>query len=196
MQTIALATEDELSEAVGHKLIATFCPRLTLGQKLRRGGNGYLKSRIHNLHAMARHGYVLLLTDLDEAPCAMHLMDQWRGKLILADALIFRVAVREIESWLLADHGAMRQLFGKSVSTLPDNPDDLSDPKDTLLRLARKAPRAIRDEICKSPGAVARQGIGYNQILCQLTRDVWDPVSAAARSASLSRACQRLQALG
>jgi hypothetical protein len=195
MTTIALATEDELSEAVGYKLITTFCPNLTMGQKLRRAGNGYLRSRIKSLHAMAKHGHVLLLTDLDKAPCPTQLINAWKGQLVLADALMFRVAVREIESWLLADHNAMRQLFGKKAGSLPDDPDSLPDPKNTLLRLASKAPRRIRDEICKSPGAVARQGIGYNQILCKLTRDSWDPVSAAERSASLSRACSRLRGL-
>ena len=61
--------------------------------------------------------------------------------------LVFRVAVREIEAWLLADHIGMKKLLVGGASNLPNDPDLLSDPKQVLLKLARKAPRAIKNDL-------------------------------------------------
>jgi hypothetical protein len=44
------------------------------------------------------------------------------------------VAVREIEAWLLADHEAVIELFGRKVARrLPPYPDEIDDPKAKTL---------------------------------------------------------------
>jgi hypothetical protein len=48
---ITIATEDELSEAVGLRLVADILPRFEVTNMLRRGGNGYLKRKCLDFRA-------------------------------------------------------------------------------------------------------------------------------------------------
>jgi hypothetical protein len=97
MQWIALATEDELSEAVGIRLIREVGLPLEVGRLLRKGGFGYLHSRLQSFCQLAQHEPVLLITDLDRRPCAAHLIMEWLGRIPRPHRLLLRVAVREIE---------------------------------------------------------------------------------------------------
>ena len=161
---------------------------------LRRDGFGYLRSRMTPWCRMAKHYAVVILTDLDRAACPSTLLDEWFGVLVRPPNLLLRVAVRELESWLLADHQAMRALIGNS-GVLPVQPDRLVDSKQHLLGLARHARREVRLDLVKEIGVVARQGIGYNARLGDLVRHKWSPARAAQRSPSLARARLRLSEL-
>lgn len=195
MVGLAIATEDELSEAVARRLVAELEPALQVTQTLRRNGFGYLRAKMANWCELARHQPVLLLTDLDQVACPVELLQQWRGVLQPPADLLMRVAVREVEAWLLADHEAMRGLLGER-GRLPVEPDRLPDPKAHLLQLAAKhAPRDVRADLVKPSGAMASQGIGYNARLTQWVQTCWRPGRAAERSPSLKRACDRLQEL-
>jgi hypothetical protein len=109
---------------------------------------------------------------------------------------LLRVAVREVEAWLLADHDAVRLFFGRGAAgRLPDPTDAIADPKQFLLELARLAPRDIRDDLRPAPGALSAQGLGYNVRLTQFVRENWDPRRAARRSLSLARTRHRLREL-
>ncbi len=185
---IAIATEDELSEAVAVRIVQVAAPGLIVASTFRRDGFGYLRKSMERFCGMAPHLPVLLLTDLDKSDCAPSLIRTWLGPRSKPREFLFRVAVRETEAWLLADHDAMAKLFGRRDPKLPEDPDALSDPKAALIRLARKAPRSMRTEIAPEPGAAASQGLGYNAVLCRFVREHWDPVRAAVRSNSLRRA--------
>jgi hypothetical protein len=195
MLPLTVATEDELSEAVAQRLLLDF-PSLEVGLWLRRGGNGYLRSRIRKFCEMARHSPVLVITDLDTNTCPAALCRTWLGNLSHPPGLLLRVAVREIEAWLLADHDAMVALIGKHANgRLPDNPDYLHDPMDRILELEKRAPRAVRLDLRAEAGALARQGLGYNHRLCALVRSSWRPERAAERSPSLRRTIKRISEL-
>ncbi|RQV28075.1 DUF4276 family protein [Burkholderia cenocepacia] len=193
MTWIVLATEDELSEQVGLCLAAE--AGLDVGQRLRKNGNGYLRSRIPNFCQMAQQQPVFLITDLDQSTSASSLIADWFGQTPCPANFLFRIAIREVEAWLLADHDAIRALFGRRVGRLPDSPDNLPDPKQALLALADLAPRRIREEVVVKRGSVASQGIGYNPVLCAWVRDTWQASRAAGRSPSLARTIDRLQEL-
>ena len=193
MSYITIATEDELSEAVGSRLVADILPEFEIHQKLRREGYGYLKTKCHNFNQMAARHFVLLITDLDNAICAGRLIESWFGGLPINADLKFRVAVREIESWLLADHEGMKNLLINGANNLTPNPDQLQNPKEYLLQCAKRAPRDVKNDLIRTKGSLAKQGLGYNARLCQFVREVWEPNRAAQRSDSLSRAIQRLQ---
>lgn len=193
MGQIALATEDEVSEAVGLRLVSEMGSKFDVSLRLRKSGSGYLRSRLSSFCQIARRQPVLLITDLDRQPCAASLIAEWLHNLHRHDGLLFRVAVREMKSWLLADHEAVRHLFGPRIARLPDAPDVLPDPKRTLLELARLAPRQVRAELRAEAGAIAAQGLGYNRILGDWVHRVWSPVCAASRSDSLHRARRRLR---
>lgn len=196
MLPIALATEDELSEAIGLRLIAenkwwsTEQPML-----LRKDGFGYLKAGMKKWLELARQRPVLLLTDLDRKACPVLLREEWLAGASLHPALLFRLAVREIESWVLADHVAFRQLIG-GRGRLPEAPDELPDPKQYLLQLAKNAPREIRQDLVRIEGNELRQGVGYNRCLADWVRHQWNPSRAAERSPSLRRARAALAQYG
>ncbi len=112
-----LATEDELSETVLLKLLSE-TGRYSVGQTYRQGGFGYLKRTISGWNAAAVGTPFLVLTDLDEAACPASLLRSWLPTPPHPN-LIFRVAVREVESWLLADSD---HLASSSESRANDSP--------------------------------------------------------------------------
>lgn len=192
MTLLALGTEDELSEAMGKRLLKEAGYDLEPSPLLRRNGFGYLRSKMDSWCEMAARKPVVLLTDLDMTACPMALREDWMGAHKTPDNLVLRIVVREIESWVLADHDAIRTLIGNR-GTLPPHPDVLPDPKQYLLRLiAKQAPRHIREDLVAEKGAIASQGIGYNARLCEWVRTVWCPERAALRSKSLHRAKLRI----
>lgn len=191
MTFITLATEDELSEAVCLRLAQEV--GLTVHQSLRRGGFGYLKSRVSNFCQMAEHTPIFMLTDLDRAPCAPGLVSDWLGGRQRPDGFIFRVAVREVESWLLADYVTISSFFGLKPNTVPNEPDEVNDPKQELLSLAARASKNIREDLVVKRGVIASQGLGYNARLSALVRQTWSPNAASERSPSLARTRFRLK---
>ncbi|MDO8441736.1 MAG: DUF4276 family protein [Polaromonas sp.] len=195
MTFVALATEDELSEAVGKRLLIDAGYQLEPAPLLRRNGSGYLRSKMDSWCEMAKRKPVVLLTDLDRAVCPAELRAAWIGDRKPPENFIMRIAVREVEAWLLADHQALRTIIGNRGS-LPIDPDLLPDPKQYFLRLiAKQARRDIREELVADAGAIASQGIGYNARLSHLVATVWSPERAALRSRSLHRARIRLSEL-
>ena len=193
MRPIYIATEDEVSEAVAERLVGQANRGLVVEVRMRRGGNDYLKRKMLELAKLARTFPVLLLTDLDRLACPSALIDRWRGKLPIPEGLVFRIAVREVEAWLLADHRGFAELSGVPIRRLPDDPEMLLDPKEALLALVRRyGARRIKGTILPDRSSEAPVGTGYNAALAAFARDVWDPLRAVERSPSLARALQRL----
>lgn len=193
MPPVCLATEDSLSEAIGYRLLAEVSPHFEVRQTFRKNGFGYLKANIGKFCNVAQRLPVLLITDLDKAKCAASLVSKWMGSRALPDNLVFRVAVREIEAWLLADQVGMKKLLAGGATGLPNDPELLPDPKQVLLKLARKAPRAIRNDMVAETEAIACQGLGYNQRMTDFVRNTWDPKRAQLCSDSLCRTLSRLR---
>ena len=193
MTPIAIATEDELSEAVALRLVAELTEPCCVTHKLRKNGFGYLRSRMDSWREMAEHQVVLVLTDLDQLACPLTLFDGWVGEARLPQQLLLRIAVREVEAWALADHEAMRTLMGPK-GVLAPLPDGLPDPKLALLKLAKRAPRVVRDDLLRdlADGGLA-PGLGFNARLVSWVMNDWDPQRAAERSPSLARARRRLR---
>lgn len=194
MTQIALATEDVLSEAVGLQLLSEISLSPPDIQCLRKDGFGYFRSNVINWKALAKIKPVLLITDLDQVACPCKMRQTWLGSTPTPPDLLMRIAVREVESWVLADHEAMRQLIGPK-GKLPTHPDELPDPKSHLLQLAKQASREVRQDLVKEKGAVASQGIGYNMRLGSMVASSWSPERAASRSPSLARTRLRLREL-
>lgn len=144
---------------------------------------------------MANHQVVLILTDLDKAHCPLTLLADWLGPERAApENMLLRIAVREAEAWVLADHEAVRKLIG-AKGKLPPLPDELPDPKQHFLKLAKTAPRAIKEDLIRENGPMLSQGLGYNSVLVKWVAEEWDPGRAASRSASLERARLSLKEL-
>lgn len=193
MTYITIATEDELSEAVAERLIHDYLSEFAIHKRLRRGGNGYLKEKCNAFNNMAARTPVLLITDLDQRVCAKSLIDDWFPETKLNEHLIFRIAVREIESWLLSDITAMGALLGKGGTVLNNDPETIDHPKEYLLNLARKAPAKIRQELVREKNSIVYQALSYNARLTEFVFFEWSPERALLNSDSLKRAIYRLK---
>jgi hypothetical protein len=189
---VNLAIEDELSETVLRRIIAHTGRGYAIGTAYGRGGFGYLKRTIHGWNRAAAGVPFVLLTDLDELECPMALIEDWLTVPRHAN-LIFRVAVREVEAWLLADGTNFSRFLRVQEGALPKDVEALKDPKACLIGLARKSrSREIRERIAPLPGSTAKQGRDYNACLVSFVVSTWSIPAAAARSVSLARAVRRL----
>ncbi|MBK9248750.1 MAG: hypothetical protein IPM69_11685 [Ignavibacteria bacterium] len=105
---------------------------------------------------------------------------------------MFIVAIREVESWLLADIEGLSEFTGVSIHNFPQNPDVLKDPKAELLRIVRKSRiRNIKEDILPKNN-FATIGPNYNGRLGEFVNQTWSQVRAAKRSDSLARAIRAL----
>ncbi len=197
MTQIYVVTEDALSEAVVEKIVEFIDNNLEIGVRMRNQGSGYLRQKLPQLIKLAESIPVLMLTDLDRVECAPTLRDQWFAKSsIVPKNLLFRVAVREVEAWLLADQEAFSAFARVPAPQVPDRPDELDDPKQTLLNLVRRyAKRDIKDAVLPRPGTKSPEGIAYNPVLIQYAKEIWEPERAAQCSDSLARVMPRLRSL-
>lgn len=191
---INLAVEDVLSEAVLLSALQHSGRSFNVGTVYGKKGNGYLRKTIQGWNRAARSTPLLLLTDLDECGCAPALVADWLP-LDRHPNLIFRVAVREVEAWLLADTlGIMTYLRCKRGTVLSSVPEDLVDPKAEVIRLANlSGSRQIREEIVPRSDSGAIQGRGYNICLMRFVRERWDIEVARQGASSLDRLIERLR---
>lgn len=190
---LLVATEDELSEAVVFRLVMAARGSAEGVRPLRREGYGYLRRSIGKFCEAARRTPIILLTDLDAASCPPTLIRDWFGATIRPPRLIFRVAVREVETWLLADREGLGAFLHVSPQKIEPNPESLPDPKHYLLSLARSAPRDLKNDLLPKKGAAASQGFGYNARLRDFVETGWSVERASSRSSSLYKANLRIR---
>jgi hypothetical protein len=107
--------------------------------------------------------------------------------------LMFRIAVREIESWLLANRFDFAQYLGVPVARLPERPELEQHRKEIVIGLARRShKRLIRDDLLPAPSGTSRIGPNYVGRLTEFAANMWDIDDAATRSNSLQRAIAAL----
>ncbi len=187
-----LAIEDSLSEAILRRVLAVFGHRFAVANTYSRGGFGYLKKKVEGFNQASAITPFLMLTDLDTAECAPTLISSWLPRAKHPNFL-FRVAEREVESWLLADCFGLAKFLGVSETLVPKRPDDLPDPKRELIAIAKRSrKRDLRESIVPWAGTSAQQGPDYNGALGQFVANNWDPELARKRSRSFDRTILRL----
>ncbi len=189
---VNLAVEDSLSDAVCRKLLHGSGRAFAIGATFSRGGYGYLRKTIEGFNRAARGTPFLVLTDLDRGECAPSLQREWLiGE--MHPNLIFRVAVREVESWLLAHREAFADYIGIPRKLIPQAVDDVRNPKEFLLSLAAKSRRReLRKDLLPREDSTSKQGPNYNGRLIEFVQHNWDPLEAGKFSSSLHRALARI----
>lgn len=191
VENVILAVEDILSEAISIKILNHF--DIDIITILRGDGKGYLQRRAPELNRSAIGIDIFLLTDLDSPKdCPLNLIGSWvKGP--INPRFLFRVAVMEVESWLLADRASVARFLSIPVNRIPHNTDSILKPKEFLVSLARKSKKTrLRDELIPNPGASIPVGSGYNSRLREFIREQWNIQSAASISPSLRRTLDRL----
>lgn len=193
---IYLAVEDDLSETVLRRLLRERPTQYAIGAVFKKGGFGYLKRMVRAFNNLAKECPVLLLTDLDLRPCAPELVSEWLKQPRHPDFLL-RVAVREVEAWLLASHQELGSYLGLRRPSPIGMPEAIPDPKSELLRICAKSPRRDRREAIVRTATNGKlfQGPAYNSTLGEFVNDFWPVAIAAGKCPSLARALAALEAL-
>ena len=185
---IHLVVEDELSETVLRAILRQSGRPFAVGAAYRRGGFGYLRANVKRFNHGAKGTPYFLLTDLDKNECAPTLIREWLT-VPLHPNLIFRVAVHEVEAWVLADREAFAYFLGIPTGNIPSEVDSIQDPKGELVSLARTSPkRDLRNSLVPRAGSTARVGRDYNGRLSEFVRSDWRLDESKRLSPSLLRA--------
>lgn len=198
---ITLAVEDELSEHMLRAILVQTNREFLVGTVYGKKGADYLRQKLRAFNMAAKGSSYLVLTDLDAYNCVPELIEKWftchlneYPKRRHAN-LVFRVAVREVESWVMADRERFADFLGIAKNSIPEQTDTISDPKELLLQLASKSRnRRLRDDIVPRPGDKRKIGPDYNGRLGEFIHSSWRAKVACSHSASFARAWKILSA--
>jgi hypothetical protein len=193
---LTVAVEDILSDEAIKKIVDR-TGRYEITLSLGRKGFGYLKSNAPSFNRSAIGAPFLLLTDQDTPDdCPPNKIRSWLGERVPKHHnFLFRVAVMEIEAWLLADREQITEFLSVPLNRVPDSVDEIADPKGFLVNLARASrSNAIKRALVPVQGSTVKVGPNYNPLLVQFIRDIWAPGTAQNHSTSLRRMIDRLTA--
>ena len=196
LNSVILAVEDALSNAVSTKILKHFGIEIVHRIPNTYQGNSYLQRRAPELNrSAAGPPYIFMFTDLDSPQsCPPQLIQSW-VKAPLNSGFFLRVAVMEVESWIMADRSALAGFLSIPVHRIPSNTDDIDNPKEFLVSLARRSNRRrLRDQLVPALGATtAKVGPEYNSRFSEFVQVDWDLERAAAASPSLKRTLDRIR---
>jgi hypothetical protein len=185
---ISIAVEDNLSEMVVRSLLRQSGKKFIINACYGKKGSGYLKKSIEGFNKAARVKPFLILTDLDKTECAPSLIGDWLGH-TKSDNLLFRIAVREVESWVMAHRKAFSSYFKVPEEIIPLKPDEIDNPKLQLMEIVKKSKiREYKEAIIPSSNSTATIGPNYNAVLGDFVANKWNAEKAVKYSPSLLRA--------
>jgi hypothetical protein len=190
---ISAAVEGIVDEAVVRRLIAYAggVPGPVYG----KNGKQDLREKINGYNNAARHAPWMVLVDLDsDADCAQILRQDWLP--MPAQRLCFRVAVRQVEAWLMADAETLAAYLVVARRRIPADPEAIPNAKAEMINLARASRRReIRADMVPREGSGRAVGPAYTSRLMEYTERHWRPEVAAQRADSLRRAIDCLKRL-
>lgn len=151
------------------------------------GGKPQLDLRLSGYNEAARYSPWCVLRDLDtDAACPAELVTRLLPE--PAPAMCFRIVVRSLEAWLMADRQRMASFLSVSRASIPTSPEEARDPKIVLVDAARRSNKtAVRDGMVPRPGSGRSVGAGYTSLMIEYAKTRWRPEIAAESSESLRR---------
>lgn len=187
--SIVAAVEGVTDEAVVQRLIDHAGGQV--GRVYGKNGKVNLRRKIAGYNNAARHGPWFVLVDLD-ADCAPPLRDAWLPNPV--PGLCFRVAVREVEAWLMADPETLASYLDAPRKRITGDPESLDDPKGAMVSLARRSRKpGVRRDMVPREGSGRPVGPAYPGRLIEYATTEWRPEIAARNSESLRRALRCLR---
>lgn len=186
--------EGLVDEAAARKLVSHCGARAA--EVYEKNGKAQLRQKLTGYNRAAQFSHWLVLMDLDEdADCAPEFKRQCLDS--PSPLMCFRVAVREIESWFLADREGLATFLSVPRASIPNDPDSITDPKGFVVDLASSSRRReIREDMVPRLGAGRQVGPAYTSRLIEFVQAQWDLDRAANRSDSLARALSAISAIG
>lgn len=190
---VQAAVEGPLDEAVARRLIRD--AGLVSGTVYGHRGKQYLRDRITGYNNAARVSPWLVIVDLNhDHACAPALRAEWLPG--PAPDMTLRVAIREVEAWLLADRQRFARFLGVAQATLPRDPEAIDDPKQFVVNLARRSSRRdVREDLVPRESSGRTTGTLYVPRLIDFVEGSWRPGDAATIAPSLDRCLFRLREL-
>lgn len=171
------------------------CVGINMGNVSITGGKRRLDKQLSGYDNAAKFSPWCVVRDLDmDASCAAELVSRLLPS--PAEHMRLRIAVRSIEAWMMADRERFARFLSVARSVVPGSPDDLDDPKETLVNLARKSKkRDVREGLVPGERSGRRVGTGYTSFVIEYVQTQWRPDVAATSSDSLRRCMDRLKTL-
>lgn len=190
---ISGAVEGPIDEAVLRRLVALVGAQL--GPVYGKKGKQYLQQKLTGYNRAARFSPWIVLVDLDQdADCAPAFRDSWLPE--PSPLMYFRVSVRAIEAWLLADQKGLATFLSVPIARIPKEPETQIQPKRAMISTAHYSRRReIRDDMLPRPSSGRLVGPGYTSRLIEFVMTEWRPDVAAQSSDSLNRCVRCLRQL-
>lgn len=191
---VHILVEGFVDEALALRLLQT-CQHeagVTYGKK----GWTYIQQKAQAFDKTCVTSGLLTLVDFMDtgAACPPSVVTQWLPH--QSHLHVFRVVVREIESWILADRTGIAKFLGVPLAKIPHDPESLSDPKQVLINLARGSrQRAVRDALVPPEGYSSSEGPLYSSEIARFISRTWDAQKARELSGSLDKCIERLMQL-
>lgn len=156
-------------------------------------GKNHLYQKLNAYNSAAKYSDWIVLVDLDhDADCAPTLFQQWLPS--PSPKMIFRIAVREIESWLIADGERLAKFLKVPLTKISDNPEVMGDSKAEMVNLARaSSSSSIRKDMIPRQGSGIKIGPAYPSRLIEFATNYWRPKVAAKSSESLRRCITKIE---
>ncbi len=187
---INLLIEDELHLNVLTRVLSSFHQKYVINRIFGKKGKNFIKDNLRAYNQAASISPYLVLTDLDNAECPLIVINSWLN-FTKSDNFLFRIAVREAEAWLISDRNNFASFMGVSRDRIDLNPENIPEPKEYIINLARKSrKRKIKEDLV--PEGRASVGRNYNTCLSDFVLNHWDIKKAQMTSKSLERLVRAL----
>jgi hypothetical protein len=187
MVSIDIASEGIVDEAVARRLIEFSGG--AAGRSFGGKGKDNLLRRLPGFNSAAEFGPWFVVADLDRRPQSISVLIH---KLLpeKSPLMCFKLAVLEIEAWLLADRERIADFLAIPIVRVPQDPETLDDPKQIVVDLARLSRRRdVREDMVPPTSFVGQTGPAYTSRLISFATDTisgWRPEVARKHSPSLS----------
>ena len=186
---INIVCEDDCSEATIKKIIAMRSD-LEIGTIYKKRGRNYIQENINFFNEVAEVTPYIVFSDLDFDTCAPNLIRTWLRKK-KHDNLLFRIAVPEVEAWLIADTQNFSRYFEVPKQEIRQDVELLYDAKKYLFHIIGKhCKKDIQNDIL--PKGTSTVGKGYNKRMLIYISRYWNPMNAKENSDSLDRCINRV----
>lgn len=186
---VLTAAVEGLADEVLLKRVCSFAGA-TVGQVYGRYGKSYILTKLNGYNHSAQFRHWVVLVDLDDdGTCAPEVLPRWLPA--PSRLMRLRIAVRELEAWLLADPERIAKFLGVVVADIPADPDRVAHPKRLMVQLAQSSRRrAIREDMVPNIGSGQPVGPAYTSRMIEFIlsgESGWRPDVAAGNSDSLRR---------